>query len=114
MSVQTQVGLLPASSTVRRTIEVKVLRGTLGNCILDCATCANSASGSPHLKIAQTRGGFVGEALTLCSIDGAVVQVCQASRSGTAIIVNRFDSRSLRSGWTSENPLFQRNQSSVA
>jgi hypothetical protein len=41
MSAHNPVGVIPASKTVRRTIEVAVLRGTLENCTLDCMRRAN-------------------------------------------------------------------------
>jgi len=52
MSAQTPVGVIPATRTVRRTIDVAVLRGTLGNCTLDCMRCANSFKGFPQLNLA--------------------------------------------------------------
>jgi hypothetical protein len=41
MSAQNPVGVIPASKTVRRTVEVAVLRSTLENCTLDCMRRAN-------------------------------------------------------------------------
>src|SRR5438132_9134229 len=43
MSAQTPAGaIIPVSRTVRRNIEVAVVRATFGNCTLGCMTCANS------------------------------------------------------------------------
>ena len=50
MSAQTPVGVIPASKTVRSTIEVAVLPGTLGNCTADCMRCANLRKGFPQLE----------------------------------------------------------------
>src|SRR5713101_6071293 len=41
MRAQSPVGVIPASKTVSRTIEVAVLRGTLENCTLDSMRRAN-------------------------------------------------------------------------
>jgi alkylhydroperoxidase family enzyme len=41
MSAQNPVGVIPASKSVRRAIEVAVLRGTSENCTLDCMRRAN-------------------------------------------------------------------------
>src|SRR5437016_9688355 len=63
MRAQTPVGVSPASKTVRRTIEVAVLRGTLENCTLDCMRRANLHKGflqldfpplSPGKKLGET------------------------------------------------------------
>src|SRR5439155_7784824 len=50
MRAQTPVGVSPASKTVRRTIEVAVLRGTLENCTLDCMRRANLHKGFLQLN----------------------------------------------------------------
>src|SRR5947209_19850142 len=50
MRAQTPVGVRPASKTVRRTIEVAVLRGTLENCTLDCMRRANLHKGFLQLN----------------------------------------------------------------
>jgi divalent metal cation (Fe/Co/Zn/Cd) transporter len=46
MNAQTPVGVIPASKTVRRTIEVAILRGTLENCTLDSMRRANLHKGT--------------------------------------------------------------------
>jgi len=50
MSVQTPVGVIPASKTVKRTIEVAVRRDTLENCTLACMRCANFRKGFLQLE----------------------------------------------------------------
>ncbi len=50
MSVQTPVGVTPASKTVRRTIEVAVRRDTLEDCTLACMRCANFRKGFLQLE----------------------------------------------------------------
>jgi hypothetical protein len=57
MSAQNPVGVLLASKSVRRTIEVAVLRGTLENCTLDCMGRANLRHGNTGRRQAAVRLG---------------------------------------------------------
>ena len=57
MSAQNPVGVIPASKTVRRTIEVADLRGTLENCTLDCMRRANLRHSNTGRRQAAVRLG---------------------------------------------------------
>jgi len=58
MSAQNPVGVIPARKSVRRTIEVTVLRGTSENCTLDCMRRANPRHSKTGRPAAAVRLGF--------------------------------------------------------
>jgi hypothetical protein len=70
MSAQNPVGVIPASKSVRRTIEVAVLRGTVENCTLDCMRRANLRHGNTGRRQAAVRLGSEDEPGRYCEVVG--------------------------------------------
>jgi hypothetical protein len=82
MSAQNPVGVIPASKSVRRTIEVAVLRGTLENCTLDCMRRANLRHGNTGRRQAAVRLGSEDEPGRYCEVVGPRARCCRPRHLG--------------------------------